>query len=242
LGRVADLTNKLPHGRLTAQEHHELAALLDSLMSNMGKFSPWAMPGSGVVREGPGIDITGSNRIGVGHDSILLVDSSADVSAREYLATAAGLDAALAAATSGDVILLPPQSISGNHTLTAGCSVVGYSRYSTKLTGQITMAATATLERLTVIRSANDSSNYKAVINQATGTSYIADCDIKVEQLGAGHAYAVALDGAGNLELWNCFTYGSSGGGTGNAGKDGGGGGSIYSFGGRLYGSTATYG
>jgi hypothetical protein len=227
---------------MTYAELHELAALLDSLMSQAGRFTAWSMPGDGQVREGPGIDVTGSNRVGIGYDSILLADNTADTAAREYTADASGMTLALAAATSGDVLFLPARSISGNYTITAGVSVVGYSRYATKLTGQITMAASATVENLTIVRTANDASTYKAVINQASGTSYIHSCDIKVEQSGSGAAYAISLDGAGSLELWQCYVYGNSGSGNGYAWFDGGGGGNVYQYGGRAYGSTATEG
>jgi len=241
LGKIADLVNKLDPYRLSPDEHHELATLLDSLSGIQNTLVHWGFPG-GVIQEGPGIDITGSKRIGVGHDSILLVDSSANVSAREYAVSSAGFDAALTAASSGDVILLPAQDISGNHTITAGVKVVGYSRYATQLTGQITMAASASIENLSIIRTADDSSAYVALINQASGTSYAHSCDIKVEQSGSGNAYGVSLNGAGNLELWNCYTYGSTAGAYGYAVYDNSGGGNIILFGGRAYGSTDEFG
>jgi len=214
---------------------------LDSLSGIQNTLVHWGFPG-GQVQEGPGIDITGTKRVGIGHDSILLVDSSANVSAREYAVSSTGFAAALTAASSGDVILLPAQDISGNHTITAGVKVVGYSRYATQLTGQITMAASATIENLSIIRTADDASNYVALINQASGTSYAHSCDIKVEQSGSGNAYGISLDGAGTLEAWNCYTYGNSGTGNGYAVYDNSGGGDIVLFGGRAYGSTDEFG
>jgi hypothetical protein len=211
-------------------------------MSNISQ-QAWATIVSSDIREGPGIDITGSNRIGVGLDSILLADSSTDVSAREYAVTSAGFDAALSAATSGDVILLPALSISGNHTITAGVKVVGYSRYATILTGQITMGGDgASIENLTILRTANDANAYVALINPSAGTAYAHSCDIKVEQSSTGNAYGISLDNAGNLEVWNCFTYGNTSGAAGYGGYDNGGGGSVYFFGGRIYGSADEFG
>jgi len=242
LGKIADLVNRLDPYSLTADELHELAALLDSLSGIQNTLVHWGFPG-GQVQEGPGIDITGTKRVGVGHDSILLVDSSSNVSAREYAVSSAGFDAALTAASSGDVILLPAQDISGNHTITAGVKVVGYSRYATQLTGQITMGgADATIENLSVTRTADDASGYIALINPSSGTAYAHSCDVKVVQSGSGNAYGVSIANAGSLELWNCLTYGDSSSGTGYGGHDGGGGGSVYFFGGRVYGSTDEFG
>ena len=242
MGRIADLVKRLDPYHLNKNELHELAALLDSLSSIDNTLVHWGFPG-GIVQEGPGIDITGSKRIGIGHDSILLMNSSSNVPAMEYAVNSTGFDAAIAAAASGDVILLPAQDISGNHTITAGVKVVGYSRYATQLTGQITMGgADATLENLSIIRTANNSTTYKCLINPSSGTSYVHSCDIKITQSGSGNAYAVSLDNAGNLEIWNSLTYGYSGSGSGYGGYDGSGGGSIYFFGGRIYGSTDEFG
>ena len=242
MGRIAELVKRLDPFHMTKPELDELAALLDQLSNLTMNEVRWGSIG-GVIQEGPGIDITGTKRIGVGHDSILLVDSSSRVPAMEYAVSSTGFDAALSAASSGDVILLPAQDISGNHTITAGVKVVGYSRYATQLTGQITMGgADATLENLSIIRTANNSTTYKCLINPSSGTSYVHSCDIKITQSGSGNAYAVSLDNAGNIEIWNSLTYASSGSGSGYAVYDGGGGGSIFLLGGRAYGSTDEFG
>jgi len=241
LGRVADLVNKLPHGSLTTEEHHELAVLLDSLSGIQNTLVHWGFPG-GIVKEGPGIDITGSTRIGVGHDSILLVDSGS-ISAREYAANNTGFAAALSAATSGDAILVPTCTVTGNHTITAGVKVVGYSRYATIFSGQITMGGDgSSMENLTIKRIADDSSDYKALINPDSGTAYAHSCDLIISQTGSGDAKVVNLDNNGILEMWNCLCSGASTSGSGYAGFDGGGTGGLYFFGGRCYGSTDEFG
>src|SRR5512139_2336651 len=69
-----------------------------------------AMAGAGVLMtEGPDIDIIGQT-IGRGGDMILLFDSGGNPVA-EYAATGAGLIAALAAATSGDIVEIPALTI-----------------------------------------------------------------------------------------------------------------------------------
>jgi hypothetical protein len=239
LGRIADLVKRLDPYSLKKVELDELAALLDSLTSINNTLVQWGFPG-GTVREGPGIDITGSNRIGVGHDSILLVDSTSHVSAREYAVTSSGLDAALSSATSGDVILLPAQDISGNHTITAGVKVVGYSRYATILTGQITGGASSAIENLSVIRTANSSDTLKGVVSPASGTFYINGCSIVSTQSGSGNSYAVSGENnSSTIEIWNSYMYGSSGSGTGyGTYRDSGTSASLYVFGGWVRGST----
>lgn len=89
-----------------------------------------------VIVEGPGISIVG-NTIGLGGDTVLLFDSGGAALA-EYAATAAGVDAALAAATSGDVVWLPAGTIAGNHTVPAGVEVTGAGVEKSILSGTIT--------------------------------------------------------------------------------------------------------
>lgn len=90
------------------------------------------------VQEGPGVDIvTGAAQtIGLGGDSILLLDSAGSPAA-EYAATGTGLAAALAAAGSGDVVVLPAGTITDDHSIPAGVTVVGQGGASV-LSGVIT--------------------------------------------------------------------------------------------------------
>jgi hypothetical protein len=238
MGRIADLVNRLDPYHLTSYELHELAALLDSLAGRSAE-AKWSIPIS--VSEGPGIDITGGNRIGVGHDSILLVDAGT-TSAREYPANNAGFTDANSAAASGDVILIPTCTITGNHTIAADVSVVGYSRYASKFSGQITMGSGSTMENLTITRTDDSASTIKGIINPSSGTAYVHSCDVKADQSGSGDAYAISLDNNGGMEFWNCYLYGNSGSGSGYAGYDGGGSGTVSFFGGRLNGSTDEFG
>ena len=153
--------------------------------------------------------------------------------------TATDLDNALADATSGDIILLPAGTIDGDHTMIAGVKVVGRSRYATILSGQITGANGASIENLSVIRSANSAANLIGVDAPAAGTFYISDCDIEVTQSGSGDAYGISADVNGTLiEVWNSFVSGDSTGGTGYGGyRDTGTSATAHFYGGRVYGS-----
>lgn len=129
-----------------------------------------------------------------------------------YAASAAGFAAALAAAASGDILLVPPVTISGNYTITAGVAVVGKSRFASIFTGAITGAAGASIENLSITRTANDANALTGVTGQASGTFYVSDCHITCTQSGAGTAAAVRQDAAGTVQVWGCRLYGSSAG------------------------------
>lgn len=166
--------------------------------------------------------------------------TSAGAFASSYPVTAAGFAAAIAAASSGDVITVPPATITGNVTIPANVKIVGESRYGTILTGQITGSSGSSLENLSVIRTANDSSILKGVVAPSSGTMYISDCDIECTQSGSGDARAISGESGGSIEAWSCFLYGSAVSGTGLAAFRTGGG-AIYIYGGKARGSTVTF-
>lgn len=191
------------------------------------------------IGEGPGIDITGTSpnqTVGIGGDTILLYDSGGSPVA-EFAATDAGLDLASAAATAGDVVWLPAATITGDHALTAGVHYIGVSRYASILTGQITMGAGTTLECVTVSRTANDANALVGVLGPASEVAMLRDCDVSCVQSGSGAAYAVSVEGGGDLECWTCALYGESTGGIGYGGSRSGGG-NLYIYGGRCEGSS----
>lgn len=156
----------------------------------------------------------------------------------EYDADATGFDEASSAGSSGDTVWLPSMTIDGDHALTEGVHYIGVSRWGSILTGQITLADGATLERLTIERTADDYDVLKCVVNQASGTSKISECDIKGTQSGGSDVYAVSIENSGGVEIWNCYLYGYSSAGSGYAVHRTFGAGAAYLFGGRAYGST----
>lgn len=132
-----------------------------------------------------------------------------------YSPSPAGFAAALSASASGDAIELPIGTLTGNYTMTAGVKVVGKSRFATILTGQITGADEASIENLSITRTANDANALDGVIGQASGTFRIHACHITVTQSGSGTACGVKQESAGAIEIWSTYLYGNSVGGDG---------------------------
>ena len=171
--------------------------------------------------------------------AIWLFDSGG-VAIKDYSADGDGFSSANADASSGDVIWIPPTTITGNHTITAGAHVVGASRYGSIFTGQITGGAASSIENLTVSRTANSADTLIGVDAPSSGTFYINGCDIKAVQSGSGNAYAISADvNSSTIEVWNSYLYGSSGSGSGyGAYRDSGTSAAAYIYGGWVRGST----
>jgi len=175
--------------------------------------SAWVTTPGGLpinVSEGPDIDIVGQ-AIGRGGDTILLFDSSGNPVA-EYVLTSAGLTAALAAATAGDIITLPACTIAGDHTIPATVHVVGLARFGVILTGQVTGGTGASLENCCITRTANDANVLYGVVAPATGTFYLSHVNVLVTQAGAGNAAAIYSNAGGDVEAWNCSLRAPAGG------------------------------
>lgn len=173
------------------------------------------------VGEGPGIDITGGDTVGIGGDSILLY--TGDAPAEEFAATDAGLTLALAAATaSDDVVELPDVTITGGPWTVANGTVRGHSRFGSVLDGVLIVSTNCQAERLSVIISGDDAGALYCVeleedarvegclisMTNATGDAYgvyaqhDGDCyanDNIVFATGGGDGYGYYADGA---EMW----------------------------------------
>jgi len=165
--------------------------------------------------EGPGIDIpVGTNVIGIGGDSILLFFANGDP-AQEFAVTDAGLDLASAAASSGDVVYIPVCTLTADHTFTDGVAYVGAGRNKTIITGQVTMGPASPIN-LSVIRTANDSSDLIALAITTYQSPTIYFCDFVATQNGSGDAYGVKVAaGAGQPHFEYCHIDGQSVGGDG---------------------------
>lgn len=174
------------------------------------KPDPWEeSPGSGTLTLTAGVDIgiTGSTISRLGN--LILLYSGNGIPLQEFALTAAGLAAASAAATAGDMILLPPITLAGDYDLTAGVHYVGTSRYSTILTGQITAAAAASLEHLSITRSASDATTLAALVGPVDGACYVTDCELSATQAGAGTGYAISVQ-SGDVYVYDSGLYGST--------------------------------
>jgi hypothetical protein len=110
------------------------ASILRRIIAGLGLYGGGDLSGDVTidVGEGPGIDIT-ADAVGLGGDTILLYDSGGNPVA-EYAMSDAGFTTALAAATSGDVVVLPAGTISGDHTIPNGITVWGFG-WNTILSG-----------------------------------------------------------------------------------------------------------
>ena len=139
----------------------------------------------------------------------ILLFSGTGAVLREFAATADGLDAASVAAVAGDLVLLPPLTITGDHTLTAGVHYVGSARYGTILSGQITGASSSSLAQLSITRTANDASLLAAVVGPDVGSLQITDCELSATQAGAGTGYAISVQ-AGDVYVYDSRLYGST--------------------------------
>ncbi len=144
---------------------------------------------------------------------------SASKKMASYSATEAGLNAALAAASSGDVIFLPAATISGNHTVPDGVSLVGLDRKRCVLTGTITLGLNCLLGEVSVTRSGSNGEVAGVVLSNSGAR--LAGCIIiatnsggdaigvkatpgaagtvdgcSVEATGSGNGYGYYADGA----------------------------------------------
>ena len=192
-----------------------------------------------LIRDIVGDPQTTSTKGGSRLNAILLYDSSLG-NHKQFAISAAGFTAAMASESAGDVIFIPHATITGDHTITAAVKVIGLSRYASIFSGQITGGAGSSIENLSIIRSADSADNIIGVDSPSSGVFYINDCDIEVTQAGAGDAYGLSVDVAGTtIEAWDSFVSGGSAGGSGYAAYHSNG--SGYFYGGRAYGSTATF-
>lgn len=123
----------------------------------------------------------------------------------EYANSAAGMAAAVAAAASGDVIVLPPCSISGNYSIPDGVLVRGQGRANSILTGTITLGDGAQLLLASNLPT-NASGASIGVIGPGNGTAYIRQCTI----LASGFGGTFTFDAGYETWLEYLFALGST--------------------------------
>lgn len=138
---------------------------------------------------------------------IILYDASGQVK-REYSFSLDGLNAALAAAESGDVVWLPAGSLATDITVPEGVAVVG-DGMNCIIAGTVILGAGAELRDMTVEVSDDLESEIVAVIGPDSGTAYIWDCVIFAYSCGATNAIGVQAQ-SGNVILQGCEVNGES--------------------------------
>jgi hypothetical protein len=167
------------------------------------------------LTEGDGIDLEGASpeyTINLGMEYPLIFDGTNPPTEYTTLASA------ISAATSGDVIGLPPGEYSGNHVIPDGVCLAALAIGTVKLTGQITLPNNGTdvddlpgLSGVRIVRTANDANDLKGVIGPSSGGCRIVNCLISCVQSGAGDAFGVSLESNADIEVKSCHLCTSSG-------------------------------
>lgn len=166
---------------------------------------------------------------------IALLDGDTEI-ATTYPKTDSGMAAALAAASNGDTIMVPPCTLTSNYTIPSGVVVRGWATKWAYFTGQITLSQTSYIRDISIVRSASSSDPLIGVVGPAVGTAVIGNVYIGVTNTGAGDAYCVQ-GGAGRVEIQISTIFANAASGSGYAIYAGAGGVSMDS--GWIYGSTA---
>ncbi len=123
--------------------------------------------------------------------------------ATTYDVNDSGLGSAIAAASSGDVIVVPSNTFSDNYTVPANVSVVGISMVDVIFSGQITLSDGSALETLSIMRSENSAGAIYGIVD---GSGNIAATlkDVIVNVANAtGAAYAVYVANGGKISAYD---------------------------------------
>jgi hypothetical protein len=128
-----------------------------------------------------------------------------------YVASAAGLTGALAAATAGDTILLPLEfTVVTDLTVPNDVTILGDSRDSINIVGQITCTGTARFRGVTIKAISGDASNKKGLV--VTGVDAVVtliDVGVWAGTTSSGSAYGISVEAAGALvQARECFFNG----------------------------------
>lgn len=150
------------------------------------------------VLEGDGMDVEGSApsfTVNLGMEHPLIWDGTNPPT--EY----ATLALAIAAATAGDTILLPPGTYAGDHTVPASVTLAGMVRADCVLTGQITTSNLTHVETLTIDRDENSASDVYGLVGPAVvgEVAYAKSCTFSVTNAGAGSGIGLTVFGAGDF-------------------------------------------
>jgi hypothetical protein len=142
-----------------------------------------------------------------------------------YIPTYDGLIDALTAVLSDQSILLPAVEIAleDNVILPSLVSIESISKLKTviDLAGySITMGEGSIMKHITFSSIVNTANDVIGIKNSSIGQSEIEDCDIVIDNAGAGDVFCVSAEnslteGEGDIYIVDCYLYGSSTSGTG---------------------------
>ena len=166
--------------------------------------------GGATYLAGDDIRISASNEIVRAGNGVILYSGSGALLA-EYGGDDTGLTAALAAATSGDVVALPAGTITGDVTIGAGVTLKG-TGWNSVLAGMLTLGDGAIAEHLQVYQSEDTSDDIIGIIGPATGEATIRDVQVSLTQAGLGKALGLLSNG-GTLRSYECevWAHGATG-------------------------------
>lgn len=126
----------------------------------------------------------------------------------EYAATDAGMALAIAAATTGDTIKIPPMSLSNTYTIPSGVTIAGESISDCVFNNQVTLNTDSTLEHVTVTINTSDADFLFGVLGPNIGSGYIKYCWIScINTLGSGYGVGARN---GTLHIYGGRVYGST--------------------------------
>lgn len=149
------------------------------------------------VLEGDGLDVEGtapSYTVSLGMELPLLWDGTNPPVEYDTLA------AAIAAATSGDTIYLPPGTYSGDHTIPAGVTLAGMVDADCVLTGQIATSNLSRVENLTIDRDENSADVAYGLVGPAVDeVAYAEGVTISVTNAGTGTGVGLTVFGKGDF-------------------------------------------
>lgn len=190
----------------------------------------------GIHTNGAWVWIGGGGVPGTGLEyKIYLIDIDAGV-ITPYAATGAGLDLAIADAESGDTIWCPAATITGDHTIPAGVSVIGVDRNRVIFSGQIQTSNLSLLQNASVLITGTDATlhgitspatigevatliNVHVMVTVTTGNAvglYVRGGKINAKECefygfadvdGAGYGHGVMVDGVADAGAFTFFSY-----------------------------------
>lgn len=157
-----------------------------------------------------------------------------------YPVTAAGLTQAFNEASSGDMVWIPPCSLTGDFTQPAGVGVATMGRKVT-IDGEWTFAAGGAINGVVVQPSGSSASAIRGFIGPASGTVYITDCSSYPVNSGAGDCYGVDVSAGGDVWVWDSNVYANASGGGSGYGVRRTAGNAYVTDDGRIRGSTGPF-
>jgi len=168
---------------------------------------------------------------GAGLVNIKIILYSGGISVAMYDPTPTGLNTAIDASSTGDVIFLPDVEIAGDFSIPSGVNLVGVSSRESIIQGSLTIDTGCLLENLKAINSENSATNIFTVFvvnNGGTEISRIRGCDIYAYQCGSGSATAVYIGNSAELVVENSTVVADSNQGKGYTFSSNGGNCNVY--------------